>query len=82
MFFKTRKKEKRNFLRRSKKSVFFWKTVKKIEKWLTNFFSFQMSNDRNSEKIDWKKKKKNEKQIYKKGWTNEKSFVFRTNKGD
>ena len=44
-------KRKRNFLRRS---IFFFErgiSKKKIEKWLKNFLSFQMSNDRNSENI-------------------------------
>ena len=51
-----KKKGKKGFSKKIKKvSFFFWKTVKKIEKWLTNFFSFQMSNDRNSENIySWK----------------------------
>ena len=52
---KKTRRVKRDFLRRSKKSVFFFfeKRIskKKIEKWLTNFFSFQMSNERNSENI-------------------------------
>ena len=57
MLFKTTRKVKRDFLRRSKNQFFcFWKNgffskTKKIEKWLKNFCSFQMSNDRNSENI-------------------------------